>query len=126
MYITSYFNYYFPILFCFKAPSFRSSVPNQQLPKLQVIPNIGSDHHIPYPHTARKYTGKIDTAIATDPWTYLLPRSNCCHLLVLFVTTNPPLHANKMCKGKAIPLQVWTSPEGFRRLRLPDFKTVGT
>jgi hypothetical protein len=29
-------------------------------------------------------------------------------------------------KGKAIPLQVWTGPEGSRRLRLPDFKTVGT
>jgi hypothetical protein len=34
------------------------------------------------------------------------------------------------CKGKgkskAIPLQAWTGPEGSRRLRLPDFKTVGT
>jgi hypothetical protein len=29
-------------------------------------------------------------------------------------------------KGKAIPLQVWTGPEASRRLRLPDFKTVGT
>ena len=29
-------------------------------------------------------------------------------------------------KGKAIPLQAWTGPEGFRRLRLPDFKTIGT
>jgi hypothetical protein len=29
-------------------------------------------------------------------------------------------------KGKAIPLQAWTGPEGSRRLRLPDFKTVGT
>jgi hypothetical protein len=29
-------------------------------------------------------------------------------------------------KGKVIPLQVWTGPEGLRRLRLPDFKTVGT
>jgi len=29
-------------------------------------------------------------------------------------------------KGKAIPLQVWTCPEGSRRSRLPDFKTVGT
>jgi len=28
--------------------------------------------------------------------------------------------------GKAIPLQAWTGPEGFRRLRLSDFKTVGT
>jgi len=29
-------------------------------------------------------------------------------------------------KGKAIPLQAWTGPEGSRRLRFPDFKTVGT
>jgi len=29
-------------------------------------------------------------------------------------------------KGKAIPLQAWTNPEASRRLRLPDFKTVGT
>jgi len=29
-------------------------------------------------------------------------------------------------KGTAIPLQAWTSPEGSRRLLLPDFKTIGT
>jgi len=29
-------------------------------------------------------------------------------------------------EGKATPLQVWRGPEGSRRLRLPDFKTVGT
>jgi len=29
-------------------------------------------------------------------------------------------------KGKAIPLQASTNPEGSRRLRLPDFKTIGT
>jgi hypothetical protein len=28
-------------------------------------------------------------------------------------------------KGNAIPLQAWTSPAGSRRLRLPDFKTIG-
>jgi hypothetical protein len=27
---------------------------------------------------------------------------------------------------KAIPLQAWTGPEGSGRLRLPDFKTIGT
>jgi hypothetical protein len=27
---------------------------------------------------------------------------------------------------KAIPIQAWTSPEGSRRLRHPDFKTIGT
>jgi hypothetical protein len=29
-------------------------------------------------------------------------------------------------KGKAIPLQAWTDPEGSKRLKLPDFKTFGT
>ena len=29
-------------------------------------------------------------------------------------------------KGKAIPVQAWTGPEGCRRLRLPDFETLGT
>ena len=29
-------------------------------------------------------------------------------------------------KCKAIPLQAWTGPEGSRRLKLPDFKTIGT
>jgi hypothetical protein len=29
-------------------------------------------------------------------------------------------------KGKAIPLQAWTGPEGSRRSRLPDFKKIGT
>jgi hypothetical protein len=44
-----------------------------------------------------------------------------------------PPHSNKYTvteivegKGKAIPLQSLTGPEGSRRLRLPDFKTIGT
>jgi hypothetical protein len=32
----------------------------------------------------------------------------------------------KNVKGKAIPLQALTGPEGSRRLRLPDFKTIST
>jgi hypothetical protein len=32
----------------------------------------------------------------------------------------------KYVKGKTIPLEAWTGPEGSRRLRLPDFKTIGT
>ena len=27
-------------------------------------------------------------------------------------------------KGKAVPLQAWTGPEGSRKLRLPDFVTA--
>jgi len=29
-------------------------------------------------------------------------------------------------EGKATPLQGWTGPEGSRRLRLPDCKTIST
>jgi hypothetical protein len=29
-------------------------------------------------------------------------------------------------KSKAIPLHIWTGPDGSRRARLPDFKTIGT
>jgi hypothetical protein len=29
-------------------------------------------------------------------------------------------------KGRAIPVQAWTGPEGSNRLRLPHFKTIGT
>jgi hypothetical protein len=28
--------------------------------------------------------------------------------------------------SEAVPYQSWTVPEGFKRLRLPDFKTIGT
>jgi len=28
--------------------------------------------------------------------------------------------------GKAVPFQAWTGTEGYRRLRLPYFKTIGT
>jgi hypothetical protein len=31
-----------------------------------------------------------------------------------------------LVKGKEISLEAWTGPESSRRLRLPDFKTVGT
>ena len=29
-----------------------------------------------------------------------------------------------MLKGKAVPLQAWSGPEGFRKLRFPDFMTT--
>jgi len=39
---------------------------------------------------------------------------------------SPTQHPIKWVKVKAIPLQAWTSPEGSRSLRLPDFKTIRT
>ena len=41
-------------------------------------------------------------------------------------TNTNPNNIKGKGKGKAIPLQSWTVPEGSRRLRLPDFKTIGT
>jgi hypothetical protein len=37
-----------------------------------------------------------------------------------------PFNSHELLVIKAITLQAWTGPEGFRRLRLPDFKTIGT
>jgi hypothetical protein len=33
---------------------------------------------------------------------------------------------DRQSKGKTIPLQAWTGPEGSRSLRFPDIKTIGT
>jgi hypothetical protein len=44
---------------------------------------------------------------------------------VNMVALKPLIHNNKG-KAKAIPEQVWTGPEVFRRLRLPDFMKFAT
>jgi len=41
-----------------------------------------------------------------------------CDKLMLFMSFTK--------EKQAIPLQAWTGPEGSRRVRLPDFKTIGT
>jgi hypothetical protein len=41
------------------------------------------------------------------------------------VTKKKKSHCYRIGKGKATPLQAFTGPEGSRRLRLPDFKTIG-
>jgi hypothetical protein len=50
---------------------------------------------------------------------YFVLGSFSCHLQKSFY----PLGKGK---GRAIPLQALTDPEGSRRVRLPDFKTIGT
>jgi hypothetical protein len=42
------------------------------------------------------------------------------------VHTRTGVHAAPQDKGKAILLHALTGPEGSRRLRLTDFKTIGT
>jgi hypothetical protein len=36
------------------------------------------------------------------------------------------LFSLEKCKGKAVPLEAWSGPEGSRKLRFPDFMTNGT
>jgi hypothetical protein len=44
-----------------------------------------------------------------------------------WITMNQEDHRGHLSgKGKAIPLQAWTSPEVSRTLRLPDFTTIST
>ena len=42
----------------------------------------------------------------------------CMSLFVFFFETNS--------KGKAIPVQTWTGPEGSRTEKLPDFQKIAT
>jgi hypothetical protein len=50
--------------------------------------------------------------------------------LFLFLTSEkrrcPKISFREAYECKAIPLQAWTGPEGSRRMRLPDIKTIGT
>jgi hypothetical protein len=50
------------------------------------------------------------------------PRNN----ILNSVTVQMKCLMNWQGKGKAIPLQALTGPEGSRRLRLPDFEIIGT
>jgi len=43
-----------------------------------------------------------------------------CHPVAVVI-----IHAHKYeIKGKAVPLQAWSGPEGSRKLRFPDFVTM--
>jgi len=56
-----------------------------------------------------------------------VPRNKkTCSVSLLQVKLQPDSYFVVKGKGKAVPLQAWTGPEGSRRLRCPDFKTFGT
>jgi hypothetical protein len=64
------------------------------------------------------------TAFIFSDWNYKI-------VMFLSQTESTPKHffrkkALGKGKGKAIPLQALTSLEGSRRLRLPDFKIIGS
>jgi len=49
---------------------------------------------------------------------------NSCHV-ILHSTQKPHILKTYYKKSKAILVDSWTGPEGSRKFRLPDFKTVG-
>jgi hypothetical protein len=46
------------------------------------------------------------------------------HNLLFSITTSRSISKRSLLKGKSIPLQAWRYPEGPRKLRPPDFKTI--
>jgi hypothetical protein len=76
-----------------------------------------------------KHAGKSMFADLHDVWSsiaiwnaYILHSLKCAYT----DSTRVELSHYARVKGKAIPLQALTGPQGSRRLRLPDFKTIGT
>ena len=47
-----------------------------------------------------------------------------CRFYAVLVITLAYVHNFLICKGKSVPLQAWSGPEGSRKLRFPDFMTV--
>jgi hypothetical protein len=53
-----------------------------------------------------------------------LLQKNCRYFTARHVLKG--LNFGELYLGKTIPLQALTGPQGYRSLRLPDFKTIGT
>jgi len=56
-----------------------------------------------------------------------VPGRNACdrrhtYCIIIIIPSNTPSLLKG--KGKAVPLQAWSGPEGSRKLRFPDFVTM--
>ena len=78
-----------------------------------------------YKHHARWKTGIFKRFIAQTVCTVCTVYTRINYRIVPVNNLNKYLHYGTS-NGKAISLQAWTGPEGSRRLRFPDFKTIGT
>ena len=82
-------------------------------------------HHILHVSRIRFKTREIQVNLLT-----LSSRNSSakCNKKILRILSNILTNSfpNNSSTVKAIPLQARTGPEGSRRLRLPDFKTVGS
>jgi hypothetical protein len=72
------------------------------------------------------YSIKAKEQFLSPNTNYILFRRLKLRVSTQISTLSGPYTKQTLGKGKAIPLQALTGPEGPRRLRLPDFKTIGT
>jgi len=74
---------------------------------------------------------RVITRILSNQFRLSLPAANGSHVWANYEWLQlkrraRPRRVTKGTKKKAIPLQTWAGPEGSKRLKLPDFKTIGT
>jgi len=56
-----------------------------------------------------------------------IKRKSEIHMFVyiyIYIYIDRYIHIYTSKKGKAVPLQAWSGPEGSRKLRFPDFMTT--
>jgi len=56
--------------------------------------------------------------------THIMVRSSEMYTKLWLVCSLPLSVSKTLIKGKAVPLQAWSGPEGSRKLRFPDFVTT--
>jgi hypothetical protein len=91
-------------------------------------PSQGSAHHaVPTLLARNSQFLSVDARAKSEKDTVAVIHIAILWVMFLLSMVNTTLRRNTLfkVKGKAIPLQAWTGPEGSRRLRLPDFMTIG-
>ena len=83
-------------------------------------------HKFTYPHFLLQMLANQSSSLAYCSYQFCVnsttpPLPQVVKKLKLYIRVH-----NSSVKSKAIPLQAWTGPEGSRRLRLSDFKKIGT
>ena len=70
-----------------------------------------------------KFRFKQDTRCLTGEGDILGP--HIAEIFIPFPVISSTMQPKCKGKGKAVPLQAWTGPEVYTRLRLPDSMTIG-
>jgi hypothetical protein len=66
---------------------------------------------------------ELDMGRTLQSYTYI-SLINICTIIVYLIIRSTYMFRPYKDEGKAFPLQVWSGPEGSRKLRFPDFITT--